>query len=242
VLTESDGGWVISSGGTGAWYRLGQNYAPLSQVQFGRFDPSERDHRPGATRRTTHAFWRTPSGQWKITTLTGPNQGWRDVQSSGLPMSALRFGDFNGDGVTDVLSVQGGRWAISQSAAGQWHNLNPNLGDDLQGLYFADIDNNNIDDIIRLQYMAIPQGQSTRETYTWQVSYDGTTSWKPLKTYTWMTPGLNLDRALHVFAGRFGTAPGAGILTVDRGGTGRFYAPLETRVGAAPDWNSTFSY
>jgi hypothetical protein len=244
VLTESDGGWVISSGGTGAWYRLGQSYAPLSEVQFGRFDPNERDHRPGATRRTTHAFWRTPNGQWKITTLTGPNQGWRDVQSSGLPMSALRFGDFTGDGVTDVLSVQGGRWAISEGAAGQWRNLNPSLGDDVRGLYFADIDNNNIDDVIRLQYTAVAVGQSVRETYTWEVSYDGSTTWKSLKTHSWITPGpiVAQDRALHVFAGRFGTAPGAGILTVDRGGTGRFYAPLETRVGAAPDWNSTFSY
>lgn len=241
VLTESDGAWVISSGGTGAWYRLSQNFAPLSEVQFGRFDPSERDHRPGATRRTTHAFWRTPSGQWKITTLTGPNQGWRDVQSSNAPMSALRFGDFTGDGVTDVLSVQGGRWAISESAAGQWHNLNPSLGDGVGTLYFADIDNNNIDDIIRLQYSAVPQGQSVRETMKWEVSYDGRTSWKPLKAYSWMTQTPNMG-ALYVFAGRFGTAPGAGILTVDRGGIGRFYAPLEARVGAAPDWNSTFAY
>ncbi len=105
--------------------------------------------------------------------------------------------------------------------------------------------NNNIDDIIRLRYTAVAvDNVNIRETYTWEVSYDGTTSWKPLKTYSWITPGplVAQDRALHVFAGRFGTAPGAGILTVDRGGTGRFYAPLETRVGAAPDWNSTFAY
>src|SRR6266511_3794854 len=85
VLTESGGAWMIASGGTGQWYRLGQVYAPFSQVAFGRFDLSQRDHRTGATRRTTHAFWRTPSGQWKITTLTGANQGWKDVGSSSFP-------------------------------------------------------------------------------------------------------------------------------------------------------------
>jgi hypothetical protein len=245
VLTESNGAWMISSGGTGAWYRLGQNYAPLNQVQFGRFDPNSRDHRPGRTRRTTHAFWRTPSGQWKITTLTGSNQGWRDVQNSRLPMNELRFGDFDGDGVTDVLSVQSGRWAFSPGAAGTWQPLNQNLGDGVRGLYVADIDNNNKDDLIRLQYAVVPVNQLTvRETYTWQISYDGRTSWQPLKIQSWIVaaPLVNADRTLHVFAGRFGTAPGAGILTVDRGGTGRFYAPLETRVGAAPDRNSTFSY
>lgn len=244
VLTESNRAWVISSGGTGAWSRLGQSYAPLSQVQFGRFDPNERDHRPGATRRTTHAFWRTPAGQWKLTPLTGPSQGWREVESSRLPLSALRFGDFDGDGVTDVLSVQGGRWAISSSAAGHWRNLNPNLGDDVRELHIADIDGNNVDDIVRLRYTAVTHGPSVRETYTWEVSYDGRTIWRPLKTYRWATLSANVvqDPGPHVFAGRFGTAPGAGVLTVDRGGTGRFYAPLETRVGAAPDWNSTFSY
>jgi len=29
---------------------------------------------------------------------------------------------------------------------------------------------------------------------------------------------------------------------VDPGGTGNCYAPLETRVGAKPDWTSTFRY
>ena len=35
---------------------------------------------------------------------------------------------------------------------------------------------------------------------------------------------------------------GAGILTIDQGGTGQFHAPLETRVGARSDWTSTFRY
>ena len=46
----------------------------------------------------------------------------------------------------------------------------------------------------------------------------------------------------YTFAGRFGTAPGAGTLTIDRGGKGHFYAPLESRIGAWPDWTSTFRY
>jgi hypothetical protein len=42
---------------------------PLSEVQFGRFDPRARDHRPGVTRKTTHAFWRSPDGTWYVTPL-----------------------------------------------------------------------------------------------------------------------------------------------------------------------------
>ncbi len=242
VLTESGGAWMIASGGTGQWYRLGQVYAPFSQVAFGRFDLSQRDHRPGATRRTTHAFWRTPSGQWKITTLTGANQGWKDVGSSSFPMSALRFGDFNGDGVTDVLAVESGHWAISSGAAERWSRINPTLADDVRGLYIADIDNNNKDDLIRLKYRtAAGGGGLVTEMFDWEISYDGATPWKPLKSYRWVSPGAGPHPTL-AFAGRFGTAPGAGILTIDRGGTGQFYAPLETRVGAKPDWTSTFRY
>jgi hypothetical protein len=233
---------MMSSGGTGQWFRLGQAFAPLNQVAFGRFDLSQRDHRAGVTRPTTHAFWRTANGQWQITTLTGPNQGWKDVGSSGFPMSALRFGDFDGDGVTDVLGVESGHWAISSGAAGRWSRINATLGDDVSGLLIADVDNNNKDDLIRRKYRAVPVGNiQVIETIEWEISYDGATPWKPLKSYRWATPGTT-GQPIFTFAGRFGAAPGAGVLTVDRGGNGLFYAPLESRVGANPVWTSTFRY
>jgi hypothetical protein len=241
VLTESNGAWLMSSGGTGEWARVGQMYAPLSEVAFGQFDPNRRDHRVGATRPTTHAFWRTANGQWKVTRVSGPGQGWRDVASSSFPMSALRFGDFDGDGVTDVLAVESGHWAISSAAVDRWRRLNPTLGDDVRGLFIADVDNNNKDDLIRRKYRALPvlNGQ-VAETIEWEISYDGVTPWKPLTSYQWLSPGF--AQAPFSFAGRFGTAPGAGVLTIDRGGTGLFFAPLETRVGANPNWTSTFRY
>jgi len=34
-----------------------------------RFDLSQRDHRPGATRQTTRAFWRKPDGEWLVVGL-----------------------------------------------------------------------------------------------------------------------------------------------------------------------------
>jgi hypothetical protein len=241
VLAESNGAWVISSGGTGQWHPFTQAHAPWDQVAFGQFDLSQRDHRAGATRSTSHAFWRTPSGQWKIAKLSGPDQGWKDVASSGFPMSALRFGDFDGDGVTDVLAVEGGRWAISSGATGSWRRINGSLNDAVSGLFIADVDNNNKDDLIRMKprvATAGTGGNPSSITIEWEISYDGATPWKPLRSYRFPVGGARIA----VFAGRFGTAPGAGILTVDPGGTGNFYAPLETRVGAKPNWTSTFRY
>ena len=84
------------------------------------------------------------------------------------------------------------------------------------------------------------------DVYEWQISFNGTTTWRPLKTFSWPAAVSNVGRQgpprLPMFAGRFGTAPGGGILMVNPIGIGRFHAPLEARVGAAPDWSSTFNY
>ena len=231
LLTESGGEWVISSGGTGAWVSLGSFGVPLAEVVFGRFDPNIRDHRPEATRQTTHAFRRARDGQWFVTPLAAPD--WRPVQRSSFPLSKLRFGDFTGDGVTDVLAVVSGRWAISESARGSWRRLNPHLGDDVRSLLFADLNHNNIDDIIKLEVK--PSG-SVGAKCTWWVSDDGRSRWRELRSYTLPLP----PRA--GLAGRFGAAPGGGVLLIDRGRTGHFFSEAETAAGASPDWRSLFAY
>jgi hypothetical protein len=151
-------------------------------------------------------------------------------------MSALKFGDFDGDGVTDVLAVEGGRWAISSGAAQPWRRINSSLGDGVARLYVADVDHNNKDDLLRLN-LELSKKDVLRSS--WEISYDGATPWRPLKSYEWSVFGKPL---IFGFAGRFGTAPGAGVLTIDQSGLGHFYAPLETRAGAKPDWTSTFRY
>src|SRR5205823_14111350 len=110
---------------------------------------------------------------------------WRDVQSSSFPMNKLRFGDFTGDGVTDVLAVQGGRWSISESGTGSWQRLNQNLSDDVGSLLIADLNNNNIDDLIRLDRTKHITNNLVEETFTWMVSDDGRSPWRQLKSYTY---------------------------------------------------------
>ena len=239
VLTESGGEWLIASGGIGAWTRLGSFGAPLSEIAFGQFDPSIRDHRPGVTRRTTHAFRRMPNGDWLVTPLSAPD--WQPVQRSGFPMSDLRFGDFTGDGVTDVLAVTGGRWAYSESARGNWQQLNSALGDDVTSLFIADLGHNNIDDILKLKTTVVPAGRGVfRVTYTWYVSDDGRSPWNELKKYVWETRSPILSG--HAFAGRFGVAPGGGVVITGPDRIGNFYSPAEKSRGASPDWTSLFSY
>ncbi len=240
VLAEEGGAWVISSGGTGRWHSIGYFGARIVDVAFGQFDPNMRDHRPGVTRRTTHAFKRDSDGQWFVTSLLQPN--WQPVQSSGKPMNELRFGDFTGDGVTDVLSVDNGRWAISESGRGIWTNLNTHLGDAVSPLFIADLNNNNIDDLIRLEVKVSGVFGSRQVRLTWWVSDDGRSRWRALTSYTFGAPSEGRIPGLFALAGRFGTAPGGGVLVGDFNRIGHFFSEAEIPASGSADWTSTFAY
>ncbi|MGH6834675.1 MAG: hypothetical protein ACREC9_03810 [Methylocella sp.] len=247
VLADHNGQWVISSGGTGDWKPLGSFGVRLSEVQFGRFDPSVRDHRPGATLKTTHAFWRRADGQWFVTPLSRPD--WRPVQSSGFPMNKLRFGNFTGDGVTDVLAVENGHWAISEAATGQWRQLNATLSDPVENLYIANMDpDDNIDDILRLdrnvQTYKIGLFWYQHVELTWWRSKNGTEPWQEWKSYAFDYSPFAPETVpvYYGFAGRFGAAPGGGTMVIDSSRVGRFFSAAEKIVGASPDWSSLFPY
>ena len=244
-LPSGSGQWFISSGGVTDPFakELGSFGHPLNEVVFGRFDPSVRDHRPGVTRQTTHAFRRRADGQWFVTPLAKVD--WEPVQSSSFPLSQLRFGDFTGDGVTDVLAVVDGHWAISQSARGAWQRLNPTLGDPVENLYIVNMDtDDNIDDILKLDRKYTPAmiGNSLYVVaeLTWWRSKNGVEPWKVWKTHTRKYPALD-DGYVPVgygFAGRFGPAPGQGAtMVIDENRNGQFAADAGATI-----WVSRFQY
>ena len=224
---------------------LGAFGVSLNEVVFGRFDPRhQRSSRRGhPTHDTRLPARQTESGMSRrCPHLTG--DPW---PSSSFPMSKLRFGDFTGDGVTDVLAVEDGRWAISESARSAWKTLNSRLSDDVRSLYFADLNHNNMDDILKLERKERSSGTGRQrraiETLTWWVSEDGRTPWRELKTYTFTYSRFeDLEVPAIGLAGRFGVAPGGGILTIDHDRIGHFFSEAESLAGRKPDWPSLFAY
>lgn len=245
VLAQHGAEWVIFSAGTGAPVSMGSFGVPLAEVAFGRFDLRIRDHRPNVTRRTTHAFRRAANGQWYVSPLMVPQ--WTPVQSSSFPLNRLRFGDFTGDGVTDVLAVVGGRWSISEGANQPWRKINNFNGDEVAGLFIANLDaDDNIDDLLRLdrKVRAISQfPRILRVDLAWHRSKNASDVWRPLKSYSFTyLGGWETVSPGYAFAGRFGAAPGGGILTTDPYRRGLFHSPAEALVDASTDWMSIFAY
>jgi hypothetical protein len=136
-------------------------------------------------------------------------------------LSALKFGDFNGDGITDILSTANGTWSVSWSGKQNWERLNNKVTKDLGGmqscqmvknrnetcLVIADVDGNGMDDILLYWGTDATDSTGTGQPGFWQVSWDGRSDWKKIFG---PVGGGSLG-----FVGRFDTSSGADLLVVE---------------------------
>src|SRR5262249_35935474 len=120
-----------------------------------------------------------------------------------------RFGDFNADHITDVVSVQGGGWAVSWGGRTVWQPLN-SLTTSLQSVLIGDIDQNGKDDILRYRFLDLLHG-------IWEVSWDARSDWSTLQQLTLPGPFDGTNSAANVFGlvGRFRNAGRVDLLSVD---------------------------
>ena len=256
-LPTQQGVWYISRGGVSPLEPLAKdafghalNFGhPLSEVRFGNFDPAVRDH---TGKWISGAFWRDAAGQWFITPLNKVD--WQHIGGSHFPLSDLKFGDFDGDGVTDVLAVSSGRWAISSAARHTWTQWNPTLGEAVKNLYVANMDaSDHSDDLLKLEYRSVSSGPLVTTTIKWWRSQNGLGPWTLWKSYAYSC-NPTADNVASVcgtsYLGHFAALPrnhvtpvdqkseGAGILTIDPYRQGHFFNPSESINGRPAEWES----
>jgi hypothetical protein len=149
------------------------------------------------------------TGQYQWMYSSGGTSDWNNLAYSSVPPADLRFGDFNGDGYTDVfaaLPTGGGlyQWVYSSKGTASFQNL-AYAGALLSDLRFGDFNGDAKTDVFTLQ--DIGGGY-----HGWMVSYGGVSSYTQINSAT--TPlgqmlfaDLNGDGYTDVFA----TVPDAGI-------------------------------
>ena len=125
-------------------------------------------------------------GGWGVS-LSG-SEAWIGLNGSNEALPDLRFGDFDGNGETDVFHADGSEWWVSWSGSGSWSHLNTS-GYTVGSLAFVDFDGDGETDVFRAN------GSK------WWVSWSGSGPWSELNTASDTLPNLrfadfnNDDRA-----------------------------------------------
>ena len=121
---------------------------------------------PHTTYSGTDVF-RSSGGKWRVS-FGGTGQ-WQDINTSSIGVSAVRFGDFDGNCRTDVFRSAGGQWRVSFNGTGQWQDINTSsIG--VSDLRFGDFDGDGKTDVFR------------SSGGKWRVSFGGTGQWQDINT------------------------------------------------------------
>ncbi len=162
--------WKISSGGVTSWRNLKKDQMPLRRLGFGDFDGDGK----------TDIFsivdaYPFNSGKLQYRYSSGGTQEWRDLAVADVPFEDLRFGDFNGDGKTDVFTAtwtgKTYQWKYLSGGNGTWINI-ANAGNPLDQLRFGDFNGDGKTDVFTIAW--------TGRTYQWQYSAGGASNWKKI--------------------------------------------------------------
>jgi hypothetical protein len=135
-IMESNGKeWFVSYGGATGWQHLNYSSLPVKDLRFGHFN------RAGDERKKADIF-AIANGQWSVS--FGGTSEWQKLNDDIWPnLGDLVFGDFNGDGITDIATDFGKTaqqmaqieqnpgtppqpitWYVSWSGRGPWEVLN----------------------------------------------------------------------------------------------------------------------
>ena len=149
----SFGAQVTSTGGRmSRWREVQSSTVPLNKLGFGDFDG---DGHTDIFRHTNRNTWEVSFGK-DITATNGSMSRWRKVQSSEISLDKLAFGDFDGDGHTDVFRhTSQDTWEVSYGSQvtatsgqmGRWERINSS-SHALSKLRFGDFDGDDRTDVL----------------------------------------------------------------------------------------------
>jgi hypothetical protein len=197
--------WDYSPSGTSSWHNLGNFAIPFDQLRFGHFRDKVR----------TDIFRRAPNGQWSLISSPVSPITVKDGLLSPVALSDLRFGDFNNNGLTDVIAIVGGSVMVSWEGQTAFQPLN-GLVDSLARTMVVDLDGNGQADVIRFTPFSAQLPQVAPRL---DVSWGGRTAFQPLFT------SLPLTDNLRFYVGAFDDKPGGDLVLLDPSRYGKVFDP-----------------
>jgi hypothetical protein len=135
-------------------------------------------------------------------------------------MDQYRFGDFNGDGKTDVFSLANHQWSVSWGGATKWQRLNAELSSNLNELVFGDFNGDGRCDIARAHDGGF------------QVSWGGTTPWQQISV-----PSQSQATFSGTLLGNFGGGSRTDVLEYAINGAGLERFKLMSGFGPLQAWS-----
>ena len=178
--------WYVSYGGLTSWnlVHTDPDGLPLSDLYFSRTYNDPTDLSSGYLDfdrdRRSDVFSAVPIGggfyRWRYS--SGAASDWINLAYDSTPPDQLRFGDFNGDGYTDVFTAvptTGGlRWKYSPGGTDSFVNLARDTTP-LDQLRFGDFNGDGRTDVFVLKDIGFP-------ILGWDVSYSGTTNYDQINS------------------------------------------------------------
>lgn len=169
----------------------------------------------GTTTGTCHVQGSRRLGTWQLS--DGGTGSWRTLAPYTYDVEELGFGDFDGDGRTDVLRATGSRWYYSPGGTGRWVPRSTS-GTTRHDLGFGDFDGDGRTDVF------------TASGGQWQFSSAANGAWQPLNTSGYEVNSL-----------RFGDFDGDGRTDVFRTNGTQWYLSSGGRTAWQPLASATKS-
>jgi hypothetical protein len=157
VFVATGTAWFFSSGGEGPWEFLHASTKLTRELGFADIDND----------RTTDVLYRDSDGNLGF--LKSGRMPLQPLTTTPEPMEMLRFGDFDGDGLTDIFFTRDGQWQVWYGRLKDWRPTQTSSFF-ISDLLFGEFDATKGTDV------AAVTGDK------WQISSGSTGSWTPLNS------------------------------------------------------------